>query len=78
MSRRIKTLAVSPEVLVLLLRSGTRRIFRDALPDDARPVRASIDGAGRIVLVVESKDFAEVGTLDPVPILPAPCFEVHY
>jgi hypothetical protein len=63
-----KTLRISPELLVDFLRNPVPRgITAEGLPDDARIVDAQYDCAfGCIVLLVESKRFAEGGDLDVV------------
>ena len=80
---KYKILKVSPFIFLDMCKYGINkiRIVKDAIPDDAKFIRAHTDdnsGWGNISLVIESELFDELKDGDLIPTIPYPTFERVY
>jgi len=71
---------VHPFIFIELCKHGwdKTRIIKNALPEDAKYVRAHTDdksGWGAVYIVIESETFDELKEGDLIPLLPHPMFE---
>lgn len=79
-------LPLTPDLFVEMRKASTElgitrrfRVKKNALPDDARPIRVYWDSAsGLLYLLVESDSFADVSRPEDVPVLPPVIFETVY
>lgn len=53
------------------------RVLKNALPDDAKPIRGSVMGNGNLGILIESESFEEISEAELYPILDYPVFEVR-
>ena len=53
------------------------RVLKNALPDDAKPIRCNVMNNGNIGILIESESFEEIPATKLYPILDPPVFEVR-